>query len=199
MKIIGLTGSIGMGKSTIAKMLKDLGVPVFDADHSVHLMLSSEDFLVDKIGRFFPEVLKILNNKKYIDRKILGEIVFKNKEKKNILENILHPEVGRRRKKWKSYLQRENYKAICYDVPLLFETGGDKACDCIIVVTAPFFIQKQRVLRRKNMSNIKFFNILNNQFPDSEKRKRADYIVNTGNGYRHSRDQLIRIVKKILL
>ena len=93
MKIIGLTGSIGMGKSTIAKMLKDLGVPVFDADHSVHLMLSSEDFLVDKIGRFFPEVLKILNNKKYIDRKILGEIVFKNKEKKNILENILHPEV----------------------------------------------------------------------------------------------------------
>jgi len=199
MKIIGLTGSIGMGKSTIAKMLKDLGVPVFDADHYVHLMLSSGGLLVDKIGKIFPEAIKTSKNRKYIDRKILGEIVFKNKEKKNILEKIIHPEVSRQRKKWKNCFQRENYRAICYDVPLLFETEGDKACDCIIVVSAPFFIQKRRVLRRKNMNKIKFFNILKNQLPDSEKRKRADYIVNTGNGYRHSRDQLKRIVKKILL
>ena len=111
------------------------------------------------------------------------------------LEQIIHPQVGIERKKWKDWAERERFKAICYDIPLLFETNGEKSCDIIVVVSAPFFIQQQRVLNRPYMNKKKFYNILKTQISDKEKRKRADFIVNTGIGYRYTRNQ----VKKILL
>ena len=198
MIIIGLTGSIGMGKSTTAKFFNDFGVPVFDADKAVHNTLDVGGSLVKKIGVVFPSSLKLKNNKKFIDRKILGNLIFQDKKKKNILEKIIHPEIGKVRKKWKELSQREGFKVICYDVPLLFETKGEKNCNYTVVASSPFFIQKQRVLKRVNMTEKKFYSILKNQLNDNEKRKRADFIINTGNGYRFSRNQVKNIVKKIL-
>lgn len=198
MIIIGLTGSIGMGKSTTAKLFSDLGVPIFDADNAVHKMLGVGGILVKKVGDAFPSSVQLKNNKRFIDRNILGNLIFKDKKKKNILEKIIHPEVGRSRKKWKEFAQREGFQAVCYDIPLLFETKGHKSCNYIVVVSAPFYIQKQRVLKRLNMTEKKFYNILNNQLSDYEKRKKADFVINTGNGHRFSRNQVKLIVNKIL-
>tara|TARA_B100000686_G_scaffold351311_1_gene449739 strand:- start:26805 stop:27404 length:600 start_codon:yes stop_codon:yes gene_type:complete len=198
MIIIGLTGSIGMGKSTAAKLFSDLGVPIFDADNAVHKMLGVGGILVKKVGDAFPSSVQLKNNKRFIDRNILGNLIFKDKKKKNILEKIIHPEVGRSRKKWKEFAQREGFQAVCYDIPLLFETKGHKSCNYIVVVSAPFYIQKQRVLKRLNMTEKKFYNILNNQLSDYEKRKKADFVINTGNGHRFSRNQVKLIVNKIL-
>ena len=198
MIIIGLTGSIGMGKSTTAKFFSNFGVPVFDADNVVHNTLGEGGSLVKRIGEVFPSSLKLKNNRKFIDRNILGNMVFQDIKKKIILEKIIHPEVARIRKKWKEFSQREGFNAICYDVPLLFETKGENNCNYTVVASSPFFIQKQRVLKRANMTEKKFYNILNSQLNDNEKRKRADFIINTGNGYRFSRNQVKNVVNKIL-
>ena len=116
---------------------------------------------------------------------------------KRNLENIIHPQIGRERKKWMEQAIRRREKIICYDVPLLFETKGEKAVDEVIVVSAPHFIQRQRALKRKNMDSNKLNNILKTQMPDKEKRKRADFVVNTGNGHRFSRNQVKNIIKKL--
>ena len=195
MLIIGLTGSIAMGKSTTSKTFNSYGVPVFNADKCVHKLLGPNGKLVSIIGKRFSGTLVKHTHIKYIDRVKLGSIIFNEEKKKIELENIIHPQVGRERKKWKEWAQRQRFKAICYDVPLLFETQGEKLCDVIVVVSAPFFIQKQRALSRINMTEEKFNNILKTQMPDTEKRKRADFIVNSGIGYRFTRDQ----VKDILL
>ena len=194
---IGLTGSIGMGKSATANLFKDFGVPVFDADKCVHEMLINNISIMKAIYNYFPEVMIRHKGKNFIDRKILGNIVFKDKNKKKVLERIIHPEVNLQRKKWLYLAQRHKQKLICYDVPLLFETKGEKAVDEVIVVSAPYFIQRQRALKRKNMDLKKLNNILKTQMPDKDKRKRADFVVNTGNGHRFSRNQVKNIIKKL--
>ena len=127
----------------------------------------------------------------------MGNIVFNNKKLKRNLENIIHPQIGRERKKWMEQAIRRREKIICYDVPLLFETKGEKAVDEVIVVSAPYFIQRQRALKRKNMDLKKLNNILKTQIPDKDKRKRANFVVNTGNGYRFSRNQVKNILEKL--
>jgi dephospho-CoA kinase len=195
MIIIGLTGSIAMGKSATANIFNSYGVPIFNADSCVHKLLGANGKLVSIIGKTFPGTLEKQTNIKYINREKLGRIVFNNKKNRQALEQIIHPQVGIERKKWKEWAERERFKAICYDIPLLFETNGEKSCNIIVVVSAPFFIQQQRALNRPYMNKKKFYNILKTQLSDKEKRKKADFIVNTGIGYRYTRNQ----VKKLLL
>ena len=197
MIIIGLTGSIAMGKSATAKIFSSIGVPVFDADFCVHELMGLNGKLVPKIAKEFPETQEKIKNRKYINRVKLGNIVFKSNIMKRKLENIIHPQVGKERKKWTEWATRQRYRIICYDIPLLYETKGEKSCDEVVVVSAPLLIQKQRALKRKNMDLKKFNNILKTQMPDADKRKRSDFIVNSGNGYRFSRNQVENIVKKL--
>jgi dephospho-CoA kinase len=195
MIIIGLTGSIAMGKSATAKIFSSIGVPVFDADYCVHELMGLNGKLVPVIAKEFPETQEKIKNNKYINRVKLGNIVFKNNIMKRKLENIIHPQVGKERKKWTEWATRQRYRIICYDIPLLYETKGEKSCDEVVVVSAPLLIQ--RALKRKNMDLKKFNNILKTQMPDADKRKRSDFIVNSGNGYRFSRNQVENIVKKL--
>ena len=197
MIIFGLTGSIAMGKSTAAKIFSSIGVPVFDADYCVHELMGINGKLVPAIAKEFPESLEKIKSGNYINRIKLGNIIFNNNIMKLKLENIIHPQIGKERKKWTEWATRQRYKIICYDIPLLFETKGEKACDEVVVVSAPPLIQKQRALKRKNMDLKKFNNILKTQMSDADKRKRSDFIVNSGNGYRFSRNQVKNIVKKL--
>jgi dephospho-CoA kinase len=197
MIILGLTGSIAMGKSATAMMFTSYGVPVFDADGCVHTLIGPSGKLVPLIAKEFPDALEKTNNIEFINRDRLGNIVFKNKKMKLKLENIIHPQIGKERKKWTEWASRQRHKIICYDIPLLFETKGENACDKVIVVSAPWLIQKQRALKRKNMDLQKFNNILKTQITDEDKRKRADFIVYTGNGYRFARNQVGKIIRKL--
>ena len=194
MVVIGLTGSIAMGKSATSKIFKSYGVPVFNADDCVHHLIGPNGKLVSLIGQRFIGTLEKNKNLQYINRVKLGNIVFKDKKKKKELESIIHPQVSIERKKWKEQAQRQRSKAICYDVPLLYETKGEKICNFVVVVSAPLFVQKHRALNRPDMTEKKFNNILKNQISDKEKRKRADFIVNSGIGYRFARNQVHNIL-----
>ena len=194
MVVIGLTGSIAMGKSATSKIFKSYGVPVFNADDCVHQLIGPNGKLVSLIGQRFIGTLEKNKNLQYINRVKLGNIVFKDKKKKKELESIIHPQVSIERKKWKEQAQRQRSKAICYDVPLLYETKGEKLCNFVVVVSAPLFVQKHRALNRPDMTEKKFNNILKNQISDKEKRKRADFIVNSGLGYRFARNQVHNIL-----
>ena len=198
MIIIGLTGSIAMGKSTTAKFLEEQGVPVFDADRCVHSLLGPRGQKVSMVAKHFPASYVKTNGLGYIDRKILGEIVFSDNAKRKVLERIIHPEVNRRRASWLGWAKRRRLRAVCYDIPLLFETKGEEKCDIVIVVTAPFFLQKQRAMKRKNMNKTKFENILRQQVPEQKKIKLADYIVKTGLGFRQTRNQIKFVIDKAL-
>ena len=199
MVVIGLTGSIAMGKSATSKIFKSYGVPVFNADDCVHQLIGPNGKLVSLIGQRFIGTLEKNKNLQYINRVKLGNIVFKDKKKKKELESIIHPQVSIERKKWKEQAQRQRSKAICYDVPLLYETKGEKLCNFVVVVSAPLFVQKHRALNRPDMTEKKFNNILKNQISDKEKRKRADFIVNSGLGYRFARNQVHNILLRKVL
>ena len=194
MVVIGLTGSIAMGKSATSKIFKSYGVPVFNADDCVHQLIGPNGKLVSLIGQRFIGTLEKNKSSQYINRVKLGNIVFKDKKKKKELESIIHPQVSIERKKWKEQARRQRSKAICYDVPLLYETKGEKLCNFVVVVSAPLFVQKHRALNRADMTEKKFNNILKNQISDKEKRKRADFIVNSGIGYRFARNQVHNIL-----
>ena len=198
MVIIGLTGSIAMGKSATSEIFKSYGIPVFNADDCVHQLIGPKGKLVRLIGHRFKGTLVKSNNIEYINRVKLGNLIFKNKEKRNDLEKIIHPQVSIERKKWKERAQRQRSKAICYDVPLLFETRGEKLCNYVVVVSAPYFVQRYRALSRTNMTKKKFNNILKNQISDKEKRKRADFIVNSGIGHRFARNQVHNIILRTI-
>tara|TARA_R110001583_G_scaffold96819_3_gene241378 strand:+ start:85654 stop:86256 length:603 start_codon:yes stop_codon:yes gene_type:complete len=178
MDILGLTGSIGMGKSTAAGMFRYLGVPVYDADANAHSLIAPGGAAFDDIATVFPNVIV----KGKIDRQLLGAQVFGNLAALARLEGILHPLIRAKRDDFIRNCQRAKYRVVVLDVPLLFETGGDKQCDYVAVVSAPAFIQRQRVLRRAGMSEQKFARILQKQLPDFEKRRRADFIIPTGLG-----------------
>ena len=198
MIIIGLTGSIAMGKSTAAKFLEEQGIPVFDADRCVHSLLGPKGLKVSIVAKHFPASYVKTNGLGYIDRKILGEIVFSDKVKRKRLEQIIHPEVNKRRASWLAWAKRRRLRAVCYDIPLLFETKGDEKFDIVIVVTAPFFLKKQRAMKRKNMNKAKFENILRQQTPEQKKIKLADYIVKTGLGFRQTRNQIKFVIDRAL-
>lgn len=192
---IGLTGSIGMGKSTAAAILQELGVPVFDSDASVHKALKYNETAIKDVIRYFPDVWDV--KKRQIDRPELGRIVFQDIRERKRLESILHPYVWKDQKKFRDDMRRAGMKMIAYDIPLLFETGAEHRLDTTICVSAPPFIQYQRVMARPGMTEERFFSILEGQMPDQEKRALADYVVPTGIGRAETFKHLRAIVDEL--
>ncbi len=170
---IALTGSIGMGKSTVAQMFERAGLPVFDADAEVRALQGQGGELVEVIGERFPGSV----DGDQLDRERLAEIVLQDPQELAALEAIIHPAVHAARERF--IAKHADAPAILFDIPLLFETGGEGAFDKVIVVSAPDDIQRERVLRRDGMSPGKLAAILERQMPDSDKRRRADFIIDT--------------------
>ncbi len=194
MIVIGLTGSIGMGKSTAATMLRRLGVPVHDADATVHKLLGPKGGAVREVLAAFPGTGSI---ERGIDRPALGKLVFGDPPALKRLERILHPKVGAQEKRFLAAAARRRAPVIVRDVPLLYETGGEKRCDAVLVVSAPSLLQRQRVLARKGMTEQRLRDILAKQTPDREKRRRTPYVIETGLGKRHSLRMLRRFLGAI--
>lgn len=195
MKIIGLTGSIGMGKSVTANMLRRLGLPVFDSDRCVHGLLNPNGKAFETVALTFPESWDAKN--RVINRSKLGEIVFKDEQNRHKLEAILHPLVWHEQNEFIKKSRRAGHGAVILDIPLLYETGAERKCDLVICVDAPFVVQKQRVLSRPNMTEDKFFAILSGQIPNLEKKRQADIVIETGLGRAHTFRQLKMMLHKI--
>ncbi len=189
--IIGLTGSIGMGKSTVAEMFADGGVPVFDADAAVHILQGPGGALVGEIEALFPGT----TNEKGVDRQKLGSAVLGNPEALKQLEELIHPAVGAMRMEFLA--QHENAPMILFDIPLLFEKSGADGVDQVIVVSATEEDQRDRVLRRPGMTPDKFDKIKSLQMPDEEKRKRADFVINTSQPLDETRIQVRNTIEKL--
>ena len=193
MMIVGLTGSIGMVKSTAAKMLRQMGVPVYDADAAVHALQAPGGAALLPIEAAFPGVVKA----GVLDRQALGARVFGNKEALRKLEAIVHPLVGR---KQRAFLKRAALRGagiVVLDIPLLFEGRGERRVDAVLVVSAPSFLQRRRVLARPGMTEEKFAGILRQQVPDSLKRRKASVVIPTGLGLAPTRDALERAVRRL--
>jgi dephospho-CoA kinase len=174
MILIGLTGSIGMGKSTVAKMLRRQGVPVFDADAEVHRLQGPGGALLPAIEAAFPG----MTGNAGVDRAALGRAVFGDPVALGRLTRIVHPAVREARD---AFMRRHRaHRLVVDDVPLLYEGSGEKRVDAVIVVSAPAWMQRRRVLARPGMTPAKFAQILARQVPDREKRRRADFVVETG-------------------
>ena len=191
MIVLGITGSIGMGKSVAAAQLRLLGVPVHDADAQVHLLLVHDRAAIAAVGRAFPGTVRA----GAVDRAALGARVFDDEAALARLEAILHPLVRAKSAAFLARAQRRRVALVALDIPLLFETGGEGQCDLVAVVTCPPFLQEQRVLRRPRMNRARLEAIRARQMPDFEKRRWADYVVPTGNGRRASLRKLAGIVR----
>ncbi|MEE2694646.1 MAG: dephospho-CoA kinase [Pseudomonadota bacterium] len=189
--ILGLTGSIAMGKSETAKIFGRLGVPVFDADASVHQMLARGGEAVTAVSKIFPSVVR----EGAVDRRMLGDLVFGNSGKLRALELILHPLVARARKRFLRLAGGARTRVVVMDIPLLYETGGSDACHAVVVVSAPKCVQRSRALRRPGMSEKKFNSILEMQTPDHVKRRQADFIVLSGLGKRVALTRVTRVLQ----
>jgi dephospho-CoA kinase len=185
---LGLTGSIGMGKTTVARMFADEGVPVFDADAAVHRLQGAEGALVAAIEARFPGTTGPAG----VDRSALGERVLGEPEKLLALEALVHPAVAREREAF--LVQHAPEPLVLLDVPLLFEGGGWQDVDRIAVVSAPEDVQRARVLARAGMTAEKLERILARQLPDAEKRARADFVIPTGGTLEDTRRAVRRIV-----
>ena len=190
MIILGLTGSIGMGKTTAANNFKRFGIPVHDSDAVIHALCGSKGAAVDEIASAFPAAM----SNGTIDRERLAAIVFKDRQKLTKLEAILHPFVWAHKHKFLGHKSRNRSKLVVLDIPLLFETGGDRHCDGVVTVSAPPFIQAARVLARPGMTQEKMNAILERQMPNAEKCRRADFVLRTGLG----RIENLRAVHQIL-
>ena len=171
---VALTGSIGMGKSTVADMFERAGVPVFDADREVRRLQGSGGSLVEAIGALFPGTV----NGGELDRESLAQTVLADSDKLAALERLVHPAVHDARQ---AFLARHrDAPVLLFEIPLLFETGGEGDFDKVVVVSAPAEVQRARVLLRPGMTEKKLASILERQLPDGEKRTRADFVVDTG-------------------
>ena len=196
MKIIGLTGSIGMGKSVTATILRHLGVAVHDSDEAVHRALAPKGGAFMDVIAAFPQAHdKKLNR---INRGLLGKIIFSDAVKRRQLEALIHPHVWQSQRDFIRAAKQRGEALVVLDIPLLYETGADQRCDKVICVTAPYFLQRQRVLNRPGMTEERFQNILKNQIPDEEKRKRADFVVHTGLGRAHTLQAIKKLLKTAL-
>ena len=191
MVILGLTGSIGMGKSFAARVFRRLGVPVHDADAAVHRLLNRSGAAVASVEAAFPGVVR----DGAVDRGRLGGAVFADAKALARLEAILHPLVRSQAAAFLKRQCRQRRPVVVLDIPLLFETGGQRLCDAVIVVSAPPAVQAARVLGRKGMTRNRLDAILAKQMPDREKRRRADFVVPTGGSKRETLRRLAAIVK----
>ena len=191
MFVLGLTGSLGMGKSTTAKFFAEEGVPVYDADAAVHRLYEGE--AVPLIEAAFPGTTA--DGK--VDRETLARRVLGDAAAIAQLEAIVHPLVGRARESFLAEAERKGAAVAVLDIPLLFETGGDKRCDAVVVVSAPAAVQRERAFSRPGMTEDKFRAILAKQMPDAEKRARADFIVDSGQGFDAARAQVREILARV--
>jgi dephospho-CoA kinase len=191
MIVIGLSGSIGMGKSTAAEMFRRLGVPVYDSDASAHIVLSKGGHAVQAVDKAFPGV--VFDG--VVDRNALGKRVFGDDKALAKLENIVHPLVRCMQDDFLTRCAMRRVPLAVLDIPLLFEVSLDVRCDVLIVVSAPAFLQAARVLKRPGMTDDKFFDILARQMPDLEKCRRADFVVPTGLGKAETLRRLSRIAR----
>ena len=181
MIIIGITGSIGMGKSTIASMLKFFGIPIHDSDLVVKGLIETNPLVLKKIKKNLPEVIDIIDSKEIINKEKLSKLIFNDIKCKENLEKIIHPLVNKKRKMFlKKYESKKNIVGI--DVPLLYETGLNKICNYIFLALTSEANQAKRVLKRKNMTKKKFILIKENQWSDEMKKEQKPYIINTTYG-----------------
>jgi dephospho-CoA kinase len=181
--VLGLTGSIGMGKTTAAAALRGLGLPVFDADRVVHRLLAPGGAAVAPVAAAFESVRAASGG---IDRAALGRRVFGDRLALSRLERIVHPLVEAEEKRFLTRARSRRTEIAVLDIPLLFETGAERRCDYVLVVSAPAWLQRRRVLRRPGMSEHRLRAILRQQMPDREKRRRADFVVSTGLSRSHA-------------
>lgn len=191
MIVIGLTGSIGMGKTTTAKLFAEEGVPVLDSDEVVHALYRGE--AVPLIEAAFPGT----TISGAVDRQRLAEVLRENPANFSRLEAIVHPLVRQRQEAFLVEASKEARQFALLDIPLLFETGAEKRVDKIVVVSCAPDIQRQRVLSRPGMTQEKFEMILVRQMPDAEKRQRADFVIDSGNGVEAARDQVREILQRL--
>jgi dephospho-CoA kinase len=190
MIVLGLTGSIGMGKSTVGEFFAESGVPVHDADAAVHRLYAAD--AVPLIEVAFPGTV----HDGIVDRTRLGAQVVGDPEALRRLEAIVHPLVRRAEEQFLAQAEAAGAPVAILDIPLLFETGGDKRCDAVVVVSAPAEIQRSRVMGRSGMTEEKFNGLLGKQMPDAEKRRRADFVVDTSQDFDSTRAQVRAILLK---
>lgn len=191
MIIIGLTGSIGMGKSTTAEMFRDAGCPVFDADAAVHDLYAKDGKAVPIIRSVFPDAIK----DGAVNRAVLGKHMRADPLQLKVLESFIHPLVSEAREKF--FQTHKDADIVVMDIPLLFETGLDKAVHKIVVVTAPADIQRERVMAREGMTAELFESLLARQTPDAEKRKGAQFLIFTDKGLESAREQVQEILREL--
>lgn len=189
----GLTGSIGMGKSTTAAMFRDNGVPVFDADAAVHALYGPRGAATVRIAHAFPGVV----TQEGVNRPALRDRVQGDPAAFARLETIVHPLVARARRRFVRTAKRRGAWLLVFDIPLLFESGGDRRMDVVIVVTVPSAVQRERVLARPGMTEESFEAIKARQVPDAEKRARADFVIDTSRGLAAARRDVRRIIRTL--
>ena len=180
MIIIGITGSIGMGKSTIASMLKFFGIPIHDSDLVVKELIETNSLVLKKIKKNWPEVIDIIDSKEIINKEKLSKLIFNDIKCKENLEKIIHPLVNKKRNMFLKKYESKNIVGM--DVPLLYETGLNKICNYIFLALTSEANQTKRVLKRKNMTKEKFLSIKENQWSDEMKKEQKPYIINTTYG-----------------
>ena len=193
MMVIGLTGSIGMGKSTTAAMFAAEGVPVYDADAEVHKLQGLGGAAVAPIAAAFPGVVK----NGAVDRGELGARVLGHPEALKQLESIVHPMLGASRAAFFEHAEADGVDMVVLDIPLLFETGGEKRVDAVVVVSAPQAMQRERVLARPGWPADRLDAVLAKQTPDAEKRARADFVIDTSQGLEPAREQVRRVISTL--
>ena len=179
MVIIGITGSIGMGKTTIAKILNFCKIPIFDADEEVKKILDNNVSIINKIKNKWPECIYLQNNKEIIDKKKLGKIIFNNTKEKEKIEKIIHPIINKKRNIFLQEKKKDKFRLVGLDIPLLYETKTNKICNYILLASASELTQKNRVLNRDGMTIDKFNKINKNQLSDGFKRKQKPIIITT--------------------
>lgn len=189
--IVGLTGSIGMGKSTTAEMFREFGIPVHDSDSAVHELYAAS--AVAPISAAFPGVVE----DDVINRAALGQRVFADDRALKRLEEIVHPLVSHHRDVFLSHAREKGYMLCVVDVPLLFETGANLGVDLSLVITASSSVQKERVMARPGMTTARFHAILSRQMPDSEKRRKAHWIIDTSFGLDAARRQVSGLLRAV--
>ena len=193
MIVVGLTGSIGMGKTTTAAMFAKAGCPVFNADQAVHELYDVGGEAVPLIRAVFPNAVS--GDK--VDRAILGQYMRDDPIQLQVLESFIHPMVAQKRAAFLEKAKKDGADIVVMDVPLLFETGGDRHVDKIVVVTAPARVQRQRVLARSGMTEELFQALLERQTPDKAKRQKADFLIFTDKGLDHAREQVNTVLSKL--
>jgi dephospho-CoA kinase len=190
MVVIGLTGSLGMGKTTTSRFFAEAGVPVYDADETVHRLYAGE--AVALIEAAFPGTA----GENGVDRARLAQAVLGESAALARLEAIVHPLVRREEQRFLEAARQAGAPVAVLDIPLLFETGGDRRVDAVVVVSAPAHVQRARAFERPGMTEEKFRALIAKQLPDEEKRRRADFVVDTSRGYDFARDQVHAILRK---